>query len=210
MSPDDFRRLTAAGLSNEQIAVVMEIMAAGDEDRKAKQRARWAKHQINKKNTNVSQREQTLANVPHASVTRVEVKPLPQIEEQKESKGKSAASRATRLPADWTLPQPWREDAIALGLPEPLIDFEAAKMRDWSLSAKNGAKLDWHATWRNWCRDHAAAMPRGSPSVPKPKLADGFERFGNQLRQQREIQSRDSVQGFPTLIQNLSLVPGGR
>lgn len=74
MSPDEFRRLVAAGLSNEQIAIVMEMFDEREEVRKASQRARWRKHQENKKNANVSQREQTLANVPRGGVTRVEDK----------------------------------------------------------------------------------------------------------------------------------------
>lgn len=50
MNPDDFRRLVAAGLSTDQIAVVMEMMArdaaavaAADEARKAKGRERVAR-----------------------------------------------------------------------------------------------------------------------------------------------------------------------
>lgn len=68
MSPDDFRRLVAAGLTTEQIAVVMDMMsrdakaiADAEEDRKAKGRERW--HRWNdKRKPNVSKHEQTLAN----------------------------------------------------------------------------------------------------------------------------------------------------
>ena len=64
MNSEDFRRLAGAGLTTEQIAIVMEIIDAKEADRKASQRARWRKHMENKKNANVSKREQTLANVP--------------------------------------------------------------------------------------------------------------------------------------------------
>ncbi len=95
MSPDDFRQLVAAGLSAEQIAVVMEMMnrdarlhaesvSEMEEARKAAQRARWRKHQQTKKNANVSSRELTLANVPRGRDTRVEDITLPtEIEPQK-------------------------------------------------------------------------------------------------------------------------------
>lgn len=95
MSPDDFRQLVAAGLSAEQIAVVMEMMnrdarlhaeavSEMEEARKAAQRARWRKHQQTKKNANVSSREPTLANVPRERDTRVEDITLPtEIEPQK-------------------------------------------------------------------------------------------------------------------------------
>lgn len=92
MSPDDFRRLVAAGLSNEQIAIVMEMFDEREEVRKASQRARWRKHQENKKNANVSQREQTLANVPRGGVTRVEDKTSnSEIEPQEENKKRERA-----------------------------------------------------------------------------------------------------------------------
>jgi hypothetical protein len=87
VKPDDFRRLVAAGLNSDQVALVMEMFDERDETRKAGQRARWRKHQENKKNANVSQREQTLANVPREGVARVEDKSLPQkIEPQTENK----------------------------------------------------------------------------------------------------------------------------
>lgn len=62
-------------------------------------------------------------------------------------------ARASRLSADWTLPDELRDWAIEQGWPPPLIDHEAERMRDWSLSSPNGAKRDWAATWRNWMRD---------------------------------------------------------
>lgn len=77
MRPDDLRRLAAAGLSVEQIAVVMEIMDEDVEARRANGRARWRKHMENKRNANVSSKQQTLAANSRAGATRVEDKPLP-------------------------------------------------------------------------------------------------------------------------------------
>lgn len=78
MSPDVFRKLAALGLDHDQMAGVLEIMDAAakaaadaDEARKAKGRERWHRWQ-DKRQSNVSQHEQTLANDSHASVTRVE------------------------------------------------------------------------------------------------------------------------------------------
>jgi hypothetical protein len=99
----------------------------------------------------------------------------------------------TRLPDDWALPKPWGEWALA-EFPQWTPDkvrLEAAKFADhWH--AKTGAeasKLDWLATWRNWCRSDIAHRddpkpmnghaPRpGEPSgrlplyVPPPPLSD--------------------------------------
>ena len=62
--------------------------------------------------------------------------------------------RATRLPADWTLPEKWalwamseRSDLDAAKVAEKFRDFWCAK------AGKAALKLDWQATWRNWVRD---------------------------------------------------------
>lgn len=62
--------------------------------------------------------------------------------------------KPTRLPADWQLPKDWSEWSEAeLGMPPPVVQIEADKFRDyWHSRSKDAAKLDWRATWRNWCR----------------------------------------------------------
>lgn len=63
MSPDDFRRLVAAGMTTEQIAIVMEMMdreakahAEAEEARKAKGRERVAKWRADRNVTETSQK----------------------------------------------------------------------------------------------------------------------------------------------------------
>lgn len=98
-----------------------------------------------------------------------------------------ARKRADRLPEDWSIPDEWREDAIAAGLAPERIDFEAARMRDWSRSSANGTKSDWRAAWRNWCRRVVTETPpvRGSP--PKVTTLD----VGRRLLQ--EMQAADAI-----------------
>lgn len=86
MNSQDYRRLVSMGLTPEQVAGVMEMFDEKEDVRKAGQRARWRKHQENKRNTNVSERELTTANVPRGQVTRVEDKPLPSEVVRKEEK----------------------------------------------------------------------------------------------------------------------------
>lgn len=86
----------------------------------------------------------------------------------KENPPKGGQKKAARLPSDWLLPDGWALDAIEAGLPANHIDLEAAKMRDWSLSSKNGAKLDWRAVWRNWCREAAARLPQNRAPPRRP------------------------------------------
>jgi uncharacterized protein YdaU (DUF1376 family) len=85
--------------------------------------------------------------------------------EQKATKQK----RATRLPADWRPSEKNRSDALRLGVPGSSVDRLAERFRDyWTAKAgKDGAKLDWDATFRNWCSNECER--RGWA----PMLADG-------------------------------------
>ena len=83
--------------------------------------------------------------------------------------------RATRLPADWTLPDEWRDWAISLGHSKQTVSLEAEKFRDYwcAKSGKDATKLNWLMTWRNWMRnvrvDYRAAA---APARPKLTIAD--------------------------------------
>lgn len=80
--------------------------------------------------------------------------------EEKEKRGVpvsagASPSRGARLAQDWALPKSWGEWAVEeLGMPVDQVRIEAAKFRDYwcSKSGKDATKLDWQATWRNWCR----------------------------------------------------------
>lgn len=60
--------------------------------------------------------------------------------------------RGSRLPSDW---QP-SEEMIAFGRDLGIdVQRTAAKFRDYwhARAGSGGVKLDWSATWRNWCRE---------------------------------------------------------
>lgn len=99
-------------------------------------------------------------------------------------------SRARRLTADWVLPVEWEDDAREIGLPALRIAEEAVKMRDWSISAPNGAKLDWRAAWRNWCRtalSRSRPAPRGDG---QPTLSEAFGQMASLLQEPTDEHSR--------------------
>lgn len=85
-------------------------------------------------------------------------------------RSEGSAKRPTRLLADWTLPADWKAEAVTAGLPPQRADLEGCKMRDWSLSSKNGARRDWLATWRNWYREAIDRLPQNR-APPKPQTA---------------------------------------
>lgn len=75
-------------------------------------------------------------------------------------------SRGERLPDDWTLPDDWLAWATGEGLPKPWAKAEADKFRDYwrAQPGVKGRKVDWQATWRNWCRNaRDRQKPRDGP-----------------------------------------------
>lgn len=82
-----------------------------------------------------------------------EPEPYPDIE--KREANASQKKRGARLADDWVLPRDWGDWAIAEGWSESTVRLEAEKFRDYwhSKPGKDGTKLDWKATWRNWMRN---------------------------------------------------------
>lgn len=72
-------------------------------------------------------------------------------------------NRVTRLTMYFSPSEQMRAVARSAGLSEQEIDLEGDKIRDWSMSAKGGAKLDWEASWRNWIKNRVPA-PRAGPN----------------------------------------------
>jgi uncharacterized protein YdaU (DUF1376 family) len=76
---------------------------------------------------------------------------------------KEREPRATRLASGWELPADWgnwaaqaRPDLDPLKTAERFADYWRGK------PGKDGRKLDWEATWRNWVRDERA--PKANPA----------------------------------------------
>ncbi len=101
---------------------------------------------------------------------------LPREEKRREDSSSlrsEEGARASRLPADWQLPDSWREWATA---ERPDLDMQraAAGFADYwhAKPGKDGRKTDWLATWRNWVRnERAPPQARASPPVAKHAAA---------------------------------------
>jgi len=102
-----------------------------------------------------------------AGASSAQCQPDPYPEEVKERQAKACPKkRASRLPEGWTLPPDWLAWAEGQGGTAAHWRAEADKFRDY-WCAKSGAaatKLDWQATWRNWCRN---ARPPPAPKQDK-------------------------------------------
>lgn len=90
---------------------------------------------------------------------------------EKEAPSGASKKRATRLPADWVIPNDWVQEAIDAGLTRERVLSEAERMKNWSLSSKNGAKLNWQAAWRNWFKDKLDAPSPRAASPPRTTQA---------------------------------------
>jgi hypothetical protein len=173
VNPDDFRKLAAAGLDTEQIALVMEMMervtrgyVEAEEARKAKGRERIAKWRLERRNVTVQ--TQNVTGTLTSTSAPVDDKTLPsEIVSKKDRK----VERAARLPENWTLPVEWRADALAAKLPEHLIDLVAQLVP--------GSR-----------REGRSASPRRSRGAtgayrPLPKLRKRDQRWTKPRRQRR-------------------------
>ena len=80
---------------------------------------------------------------------------------------KSPRMQASRLPSDFALDAKRIAVAVLEGL-APERTF--AKFTDYwrAASGANARKLDWEATWRNWCRTEADRIPRQGRAPPRP------------------------------------------
>jgi hypothetical protein len=108
--------------------------------------------------------------------------------------GAAATSRGSRLPKDWKLPKAWGDWALG-----EFPQWDAAKVRrqgesfrdHWhSKSGKDATKLDWEATWRNWCRSSIAHRddPRGGAVVTPAESAAAGSRAAAMTRQMLDAQ----------------------
>lgn len=86
--------------------------------------------------------------------------------EQKKPSLRSGAKKATRLADDWLPSETDRAFAKEAGLSDSVIDQEAARFRDFWLAkpGRDGTKLDWSATWRNWIRRACETRGIGPPA----------------------------------------------
>lgn len=155
-----------------------EIERYQDKQRKAKASAaaRWErKPQHSEGNANASpdaMRTHSEGNAPRA---RPQTPDTRHHLSSKAARGEAsqAPPRASRIPPDWTPGPEGLAFAATLGFANGRADNEVAKFRDfWSGKAgKDGAKLDWPATWRNWLRrsvEHGAASQRTPAAASDP------------------------------------------
>jgi hypothetical protein len=71
-------------------------------------------------------------------------------------------AKAKRLNPDWVLPKDWGMWTLEkMGWDESAVRLEAERFKDYWIakSGRDATKLDWQATWRNWCRTAKTIRP---------------------------------------------------
>ncbi|WP_395449917.1 YdaU family protein [Aminobacter sp. UC22_36] len=100
----------------------------------------------------------------------------PDARTEKQEPAGSSKKRGCRLRPDFC---PDMADAHKAGLSLDEAGREAEKFRDYWISqaGQKGVKLDWAATWRNWCRHAAERRPRSPPQRKRSFVDVAMDRF---------------------------------
>lgn len=83
----------------------------------------------------------------------------------------SKSPKGSRLSSEYQLPELDRAFASSIGVPADQVARQFERFRDYWVSkpGKDGVKLDWSATWRNWIRkfaDDRGFAPTAEPGAP--------------------------------------------
>ena len=91
-------------------------------------------------------------------------------------KPKTKTARGSRLPPDWKLTCEYRLEAkkIRPDWPDDYISEVADKFADYwhSKSGNTATKVDWQATWRNWCRNENSPAVNSKTKGPSGPVRD--------------------------------------
>lgn len=84
-----------------------------------------------------------------------------------EKDAKRAAARGTRITKEWILPEEWAKAALEAypAWTPAFLKLVTDRFRDYwiAVPGQKGVKLDWEATFRNWCRKEPAVPPMATP-----------------------------------------------
>lgn len=176
------RAMVAAGATPEMILAVVEAHEAHAADALAQRRANDAARQKAKRSRDrhvtsrdVTQESRDIGdgkkhnenNDDGSSLARVEYTTLPSEEviTPLTTPSGSTPRKAKSPPLGSRLPDDWSPDigaAMALGLSQQQAAQQADRFRDYwrAVPGAKGRKLDWPATWRNWCRTALENLPK--------------------------------------------------
>lgn len=125
--------------------------------------------------------------------------------DQSKSDQEKTTARGSRLPADWTLPTDWKTEArqIRPEWPDHHIQRVADGFKDYWLAkaGRDGSKVSWLATWRNWCRNDRSQItgvlgngthqnPLGGNTGKNRSSGSAFDKVINEINAARQRDGR--------------------
>lgn len=162
MKADVLRAMLIAGCTADQIVAAAENVERTEAERKEARKQANAERQRRFRERNKSNASNALHSITErdAPLSDKEKSPTPpkEINSPPVSSLRSEPKKGTRLAIDF---KPDFEFAAGEGFSHSEIVTEAMKFRDYWISkpGKDGTKLDWAATWRNWIRNAATRRP---------------------------------------------------
>ena len=176
---DEFFAKTDQGYRHKRCDDELDAVASKKAKASQSARRRWEEKTHSEGNANASPDASPDAMRTHSEGNAPRARPqTPDTRHHLSSKAargeaSQAPPRASRIPPDWTPGPEGLAFAATLGFAIGRADNAVAKFRDfWSGKAgKDGAKLDWPATWRNWLRrsvEHGAASQRTPAAASDP------------------------------------------
>ena len=201
------RKLASLDLAPAQMAGVLGIIAdlvEAEERRREKQRARKARSRD--KSVIVTGQERDEDVTVTVTPSPKEKSPAPPKEITPSSSLRSQRPqrvRASRIPDDFVPDTAVGEE---LGLSPDEAQTEADAFVDyWRSKPTDATKLDWPATWRNWCRRAAKDRGARAQAPPRQRIQNGFAAYAIDLaRQDHDAAAHDdretpgySAGGFP-------------
>jgi hypothetical protein len=169
--------LSTLGLSGDQLAGVLRILAvqqAGEEARETK------REEIRRKDRERKRNSSGTATEDQPETTEKEIPPTPPKENTTPLEPTRARARGTRIPDDFRPLPNIREMTLNRGLSPAEFDDQLERFIDWakSKSGQDGYKLDWQAACRNWMKraadDKRKSSKHSGRSTPGQELRDAF------------------------------------
>jgi len=154
--------LKDGGLWNERVGKEQENREKNSEKQRAAANKRWQK---NEQNQDMADASASSGQSLTTTTTTIEKETPVGVSKKQDQK------RGSRI-GDF---EPDLAVAAGLGLSPSQAKTERDKFRDYwaSKAGQHGVKLDWAATWRNWCRTATDRLPRsGAPPQRAVTLAD--------------------------------------
>lgn len=153
---DEFFELTTEGWVNSRADAEIAEMQVKQQKQRDKANKRWHSHKPEPGIASALPQHpapHATASNPDADAMPPTPTPTPTPKNIVASPAAQPADRGTRLPKNWALPDDWKAWCVD-NRPDLNPKLVADQFRDfWVAKAgKDGVKLDWQATWRNWCR----------------------------------------------------------